>query len=125
MQAMLYYSNTGTFSANIIDNPNFNLFNISIGEFSPQGPSTELFVVVELVGDADPNVVSLDQLAVTTQTAGGPPLRRQTRLLQLSDKGEHFEGFWLNEIKCGVLNITAQINQQAPVHKSVNFTCGE
>jgi len=44
IQAKLYYSNTGTFSQNILDNPNITLWNVIIGEGSVGGSSENTLV---------------------------------------------------------------------------------
>jgi hypothetical protein len=136
IKAMLYYNDTGKFSDNLIDNADFVLWNAIIGEGSAAGPSTSMFVVVEVMGDAKPNICQTDSLTVTIQQTGKPASRRQVSRLSFYGteagvqgsyvaKQNHFEAFWVYETGCLPVTITAQVNQQKSVTKTIDFQCGE
>lgn len=136
IKAMLYYNDSGKFSENLVDNADFTLWNTIIGEGSAAGPSTSLFVVVEVMGDARPNICQTDNLTVTLQQKGKPATRRQVRHLSFFGKelgvqgsyvaqSNHFEAFWVYDTGCLPIAIIAQINQQKSVTKTIDFKCGE
>jgi hypothetical protein len=132
IKGMLFYGDTGGFSENVIDNAKFNLFNIGIGEGSAAGPSSNLFVVVEVFGDIRPNRCpsAPDSLTIVTQEQGKPPISRHIKFLNFLGRGganieHHFEGFWVYDVRCSALTISAQVNQQTAMRKKVDFTCGE
>lgn len=125
ISAQLFYSNTGTFSGNILDNPNFALWNTIIGEGSAAGPSTSTFVLVKLVGDGRKDFLSADVLTVTTQAEGKASVKRRIDNLNFSKGGEYYEGTWLYGTGCLPLTITVQVNQQPPVKRKIDFRCGE
>jgi hypothetical protein len=118
---MLSYKNTGKLSENILDNPNFILWNTLIGEGSAEGPSTEALLTVELSG----NVSSTDKLTVTTQAEGKPPVKTQFKNLVFSHEGTNVERIWLHDTACSVITISVQLNDDPSVKKSLNFECGE
>lgn len=125
MSAMLFYTNTGKFSQNILDNPNFSLWNTIIGEGSAEEPSSETLVLIEVVGDGSPDVSSSDKLTVTTQVRGMPPIKRRVGNFLFSRAGTHFEAIWLYDTGCGVTTISAQLNGEPPITKTLDFECGE
>jgi len=126
IKAMLYYTDTGKFSEDILSAPDFYLWNTIIGEGSAKGPAKSIIIVVDVAGDGGPNVYSSDTLVVTTQLKGKLPSRKQINHLDFAPSGQHFEAFWLDEIGCaGPVTITVQVNQQPPVRKRLDFQCGE
>jgi hypothetical protein len=126
VKAMLYYTDTGKFSEDLISAPDLALWNTIIGEGSAKGPANSLLIVVEVAGDGGPNVYTSDKLVVAMQVQGKPPSRKQISHLVFSPSGQHFEALWLDGIGCaGPVTITAQVNQQPLVQKKLDFQCGE
>lgn len=127
MRASLFYSDTGTFSENILDNPHFTLWNTIIGEGSARGPSEATLVVVEIAGapGAHAEGRTLQFIATSRDTT---MVRRRSPIGILSAKGRYFAGFWLHGTGCRRITLSATITGQSPVSrmtKVIPFACGE
>jgi hypothetical protein len=123
--AKLFCNETGTFSKNVLDNPEMDLWNTIIGEGSAGCVSNATFVLIEVVGDGAPNVYSSDALTVTTQAEGKPMLTHHYRHMAFSPYGKHFEGIWLYDTGCLPITITVKVDAQPAVTKKIDFGCGE
>ena len=124
--AKLFYNEAGTFSENILDNPDIHLWNTVIGEGSAQSPSDSTLILVEVEGDGRANVLdSADVLTVTTQLSGKPAVVKHYRDLSFSREGKHYEAVWLNDTGCIPVTISASVGTQRPIRKRIDFACGE
>ena len=122
--ARLYYSNSGTFSTNILDKPDLSLFNTIVGEGQSGGPSNATLVEVELDAGARSGTNN-ERLTITVQQKGKPPITRHPRLLFFERNGKHFEAVWLYDSGCRPVTITAQLGRQPAIRKRIDFDCGE
>lgn len=125
MTAKLYYSNSGTFSQNILDKPDLALWNTIIGEGQSGGPSQATLIEVEVDGDGGENVIHKERLTITVQERGKPPITRHTLPINFEENGKHFEAVWLYDSGCLPVTITAQLGTQPAIRKKIDFECGE
>jgi len=123
--AKLYYSDSGTFSENILDKPDLILWNTIIGEGQSGGPSAATLVQVEVDGDGAGNVIHKERLTITIQQQGDPAISRRTGPLFFGENGKHFEAVWILDSGCLPVTISAHIDGQPAVHKKIDFQCGE
>lgn len=123
--AKLYYLKSGTFSDDILDKPDLALWNTIIGEGDSGGASEATLVEVEVDGDGAGNVIHHERLTITVQEKGKPPIVRHTRPLLFEENGKHFEAVWLYDSGCLPVTISAQLDQQPPLKKKIDFECGE
>lgn len=123
--AKLYYSDSGTFSQNILDKPDLALWNTIIGEGQSGGPSEATLIEVEVDGDSGGNVIHKERLTISVQEEGKPPIRRHTGPLYFDRNGKHFEAMWLYDSGCLPVTITAQVESQPVARKKIDFQCGE
>jgi hypothetical protein len=123
--AKLYYSGSGTFSANILDKPALALWNTIIGEGGSGGASEATLIEVEVDGDGRGNVIHKERLTITVQAKGKPAITRHTAPLYFDENGKHFEAVWLYDSGCLPVTITAQLDNQPEIHKKIDFECGE
>jgi hypothetical protein len=123
--AKLYYSNSGTFSKNILDDPDIGLWNTIIGEGSAGSPSDATLIEVEVDGDGGPNVIHKEHLTITVQPEGKPPITRHIGPLYIEESGKHFEAVWLYDSGCLPVAITVQLDNQPIIRKKIDFECGE
>jgi hypothetical protein len=121
--AKLYYSNTGTFSENILDKPDSALWNTIIGEGASGGPSEATLIEVEVNGR--PNTNDYERLTITVQAKGKPSIERRTHSLYFKENGKYFAAVWLYDSGCLPVTITAQLGNQPIVKKKIDFECGE
>ena len=127
MKAYLYYSSDGSLSENVIDNKNFSLFNVVIGEGSARGPSTSTMVVVELKGT--PGAFAAKRTIEFVATCGGRTLLKKSAPIGLiGEKGRYFEAFWLYDTGISPVKLSAKIAGQlksSSIEKTINFQGGE
>ena len=123
--AKLYYSESGTFSDNILDKPDLALWNTIIGEGQSGGPSEATLIQVEVEGDGGGNVIHKERLTITVQQEGKPPITRHNGMLSFGPHGKHFEAVWLYDSGCLPVTITAQLGSQPVIRKKIDFECGE
>ncbi|MCX6089410.1 MAG: hypothetical protein NTX88_03350 [Candidatus Atribacteria bacterium] len=127
VQAFLYYDHNGKLSENIIDNPDFHLWNTIIGEGSAEGASNETLVVVEITGE--PGVYEPDRkVEFIIQVEGKTILKFIREIGILSDKGKYYLPFLLYDTGCFPINIVVKITGQSKpsqMKKTINFQCGE
>lgn len=127
MKAFLYYEHDGTLSENIIDNPDFRLWNVMIGEGSAKGPSTSTLVVVEVQGT--PGAYAPDRKVELTATSGGKTiLKKATEMGVAREKGRFFMPFFLYDTGCFPVQLKARITGQTPeqsIVKTIKFAGGD
>ncbi|HEY2861861.1 MAG TPA: hypothetical protein VGJ21_25905 [Terracidiphilus sp.] len=119
--AKLYYSDSGTFSANILDKPDLSLWNTIIGEGAAGGPSEATLIEVEVDGDRKRNG---DRLSITVQQKGKAAITRHAAVY-FKENGKYFAAIWLYDSGCSPVTITAQLGDQPVIRKTIDFQCGE
>lgn len=140
VQAKLFFSQTGTFSEDVLANPDFALWNTPVGEGSAEAPSNSTFIVVVIEVGAPRTEEHKRRLHFTASYKYGSVTEsnaikveniqiQQTRAIGSFGKdGRSYVGFWLHDTGCEPVNLTAEITGQAPVKvvkKRIDFKCGE
>ena len=132
IKAMLFYEQNGTFSKDILADPNISLWNTIIGEGSSGGASSATLVMVEVTGKAGAYETTRKVEMTATFSGTGknvhPPVKRTSEIGILSDKGRFYVPLWLYDTGCSHVTISARIigQRQAPsVQKTIKFECGE
>ena len=127
VRAQLFYSDRGTFSADVLASPGKALWNTPIGEGEAGGPSDATLVVVEVTGT--PGSYEPDRSVELTATAEGKVvLRRATDATVLNRRGRMYAGFWLYDTGCRPVRLSARMRGQTPAYemkKEIPFDCGE
>jgi hypothetical protein len=125
VEAFLYYYDSGTLSPNIIDNPDFKLWNVNIGAGSATGRSNATFVKVTVAGP--PNRYLRDLVLVFEARVGDTILvDRSTPVGIFGSAGRYYGGYWLYDTGCDPVVLTVALRgQRAPVTKRIDFDCGE
>jgi hypothetical protein len=127
VQAKLYYSNRGTFSQNILDNPNITLWNVIIGEGSAGGASENTLVQVVVAGQPGSFAKGL-AVQLTAKTPTRTLLDRRSNVGVMNTNGWHYAGFWLYETGCEPVELTVKLIGEGggqTVTKTIPFECGE
>lgn len=126
LRAMLFYSDRGTFSPDLIAHP-VSLFNTVIGEGSAGGASNATLVVAVVSGEAgsyDPT----RRVELTVTSGGREVFKRAEDTSVMSRDGRTYVGFWLYGTGCRRLQLSARILGQTPstpVTATIPFRCGE
>jgi len=127
MQAKLFYVDQGTFSDNLIDNPNHqSLWNTIIGEGDAGGSATDVFIMVKFTGA--PESYAYRQIHLTATAGKKVILNRTSSTHILNDKGEGYAGFLVYDCTMEPLKLRAEITGQtakAAIYKVINFESGE
>ena len=138
-QAKLFYNTTGTFSPDVLNNPDFWLWNTSIGEGSAESPSTATVVLVEVTGEANGfDLVNRLEFSATYKVpeigADVSPSVRDVRveetvgLCGFGPDGKCLLGFWLHDTGCTSVKLHAVISGQPKetgLEDDILFACGE
>ena len=126
LRAMLFYSERGTFSQDIIANP-VELWNTPAGEGRAGGASNATLVVAVVRGEAGSYVP--DRKVELTVTSGGHEVfKRAEEPGILNREGRTYVAFWLYGTGCRRLRLSARILGQpssTPVTATIPFACGE
>ena len=129
IKALLFYSDKGSFSRDVLAKPDFTLWNTIIGEGDAEGPSDAMLVLVEVTGSPSPNEPSPRRAVEFTAVASGKILLKRTKEIDLfGEDGKFYAPFWLYETGCHPVKLTARISGQAKpssLSKTVPFACGE
>lgn len=128
VKAFLHYTHDGTFSENIIDNHDFTLWNVIIGEGSAKGPSDSTRVDVEILGDHNgQDMFRMVQLIATNEE--GSTILNRANDIYIAQNGRFVTSFWLYNTGTEKVYLTARILGQgsnyAEVKKSIEFAFGE
>ncbi len=127
IKAFLFYNQTGDFSENIIDNPDFMLWNVGIGEGSAKGPSDATLVVVEVVGT--PGAYEPDRRVQMVAREGGKVrFKRTCEAGILGDDGRYHAGFWLYGTGWQPIELVARIvgqSEGSEMKTTIEFRSGE
>ncbi len=135
VQAFLFYAHSGKFSENLIDNKNFPLWNVIIGEGSAlPSASQQTMVVVKLKGERGgyPGIKvhfvarsPTRTLCDTTSDTGVFSSGYRPGELEL---GVWYSAFWLDGTGCERLTLEVSIvgePKEKTIRKTIDFECGE
>jgi hypothetical protein len=123
--AHLFYNYTGGLSENIIDNPDFILWNTIIGEGSAAEPSDATLVKVFLEGQSDS--YEPGRRVVLTSTEEGTVVTDTADLGVFGPEG-YVVGFWLEGTGCFPVELEARLTGQpgdSKMKARIDFFCGE
>ena len=126
IKAYLYFENKGTFSENILDNPNFILWNTIIGEGSAKSSSNSTMVVIEINGNP---LKHISQRIEFVAMENNKVKIKQILDFTINDNNDkYFAVFWLYNTGCNPIKISAKILGQKDDNKietTIPFQCGE
>ncbi len=133
IKAMLFYEDKGTFSKDVLADPNFAFWNAIIGGGSAEGNSSSTLVMVELSGGSEAyQPMRKIEFTATYKTSGPgarPVVVRRTSGIGIFNKeGKFFAAFWLYDTGCEPVKLYARIIGQAQrswASKTIGFRCGE
>lgn len=117
----------GTFSGNIIDNPEFSLWNTAIGEGSAKGYSNQTIVIVEIISKG---MSIKNQILKFTATTEKKILLQQQKIFNcIEDKTKYDLLFLLDNTYCEKITIKAELLKGTKIvstlSKIIDFQCGE
>ena len=104
IQAKLFYSNTGRFSANLIGNGKIVLSNVIVGEGGAEGPSVNTLLLVRLHGRPKAFVRGL-LLRVVGRAGQDTLLDREIEVGEMNTSGNHYAAFWLYDTGCEPITV--------------------
>jgi hypothetical protein len=128
IKAMLFLEGTGTFSEDILTQPNLALWNTIIGEGSAGSPSNSTLVMVEVSGQYDPNAAAPNRKVEFTATAANKILLKKLADIRIGKDGRYYAAFWLYDTGCDPVKLSARIvgqSQPSAMSKTIPFKCGE
>ena len=127
LRAMLFYTDKGTFSPDLIAHP-VDLWNTPAGEGRAGGSSNATLVVAVVSGEAG-SYVPERKVELTATERGHTILQRAVETSVLNTQGRTYVAFWLYGTGCSRLRLSARINGQtppgAPVTTTIPFACDE
>ena len=127
LEAKLFYSNSGRFSANIIGNPKIVLHNAPIGEGTIEGPSENTLLLVRIQG---PPKGFLEDLRLRiTATAGPDTLAdREIKVGSMNTAGNYYAPCWLEDTGCDEVTVVAKLIHGTESQRKtiiIPFECSE
>jgi hypothetical protein len=128
VKAFLFFNHDGTFSENIIDNPDIGLFNVFIGGGGIKGPSHSTMVLVEISGRAESYDGGMRKIQFTAVERRHTKLNKVTAINIIGDNGRYFEAFWLYDTGVNPIDITVKIigqSEEREVKTKIDFQSGE
>ena len=126
LRAMLFYSDKGTFSHDILARP-VTLWNTPIGEGRSGGASNATLVVAVVRGEGG-SYVPTRRVELTVTSGGREIFKRAEETSVLNTEGRTYVAFWLYGTGCRRLRLSARILGQTPstpVTAVIPFDCGE
>ena len=127
VRAQLFFSDRGTFSENLIGRKDLALWNTVIGGGDAGGASQSMLVIVAVSGQPG-SYDGKRQVELRARDARREVFRRRQPLSVLNKEGGGYIAFWLYDIGCSPLTLTAVITGQnggARKAESIPFRCGE
>jgi hypothetical protein len=128
IKAMLFYDGKGTFSDDILTQPDLALWNTVIGEGSAGSPSNSTLVLVEVSGQYDPDKATLNRKVAFTATAAKKVMLQRMADIYIGKDGKFYAAFWLYDTGCEPIKLSARIvgqSQPSAMTKTIPFKCGE
>jgi hypothetical protein len=123
VKAMLYYGQTGSFSADLFGPAAPTLQNVRTGE----GQSTATLVVIEITGR--PDAYAPTRQVSLTATAGQRALLTKTLAIgRPAEDGKFHAAFWLYDTGCAPVVLKARLlgqTEDSAIQKTINFKCGD
>jgi hypothetical protein len=126
LRAMLFYSERGTFSPDIIAHP-VELWNTPAGEGRAGGASNATLVVAVVRGEAG-SYLPARKVELTVTSGGREVFKRAEEPGILNREGRTYVAFWLYGTGCRRLRLSARVLGQAtstPATATLPFACGE
>jgi hypothetical protein len=136
VKAMLFYDNKATFSRDVAEPESDRyevpsiLWNTPLEGASREGAATSMLVTVEVEGEyalAPPRQIEL--------VASYKPINsrrervvRDLESIKIREGGKYIAGFWLQDVGCSRLRLSARIlgqRNQSKTKRIVRFGCGE
>lgn len=135
IRAILFYENTGTFSADVFTNP-VNLWNTTIEGASREGASESMLVMVEVRMEpgawtpTEREMKSVELMAryriADRSGHGKPAFFKKAMRINIGSDDKFFAGFWLYKTGCHPVHLTARIiGQKRVMRNTINLRCGE
>ncbi len=128
IQAKLYYSHSGRFSANIVNNPKIVLWNVIIGEGNAPGGASETTLIDIRVSGAPKSFSGQLKLHVTARTKDQVLLDKRASIGVMNTSGHYYAAFLINDTGCTPIDVIAELvgpGAGPPVKISLPFQCGE
>ncbi|HEX7766174.1 MAG TPA: hypothetical protein VF443_05635 [Nitrospira sp.] len=123
LKAMLFFGQTGTFSADLLGPSAPKLQNVATGE----GQSTATLVLVEITGQPDSYAPSR-KITLTATAQGRVLISRTVALGRPGNDRKFYAGFWIYDTGCVPVVLDARLIGQSPnatLRKTLNFKCGD
>jgi len=127
VEAKLFYSNTGRFSANILGNPKIVLHNTPIGEGTVEGPSESTLLVVRVQGPPKGMLQGL-QLRITATSKEDTLADREIDVGSMNSSGNYYTACWLDDTGCDPVTVLVQLLHGQEIQRKVAvipFECSE
>ena len=127
LRAMLFYTDKGTFSPDLIARP-VDLWNTPAGEGRAGGSSNATLVVAVVTGEPG-SYLPERKVELTVTERGRTTFQRAQETGIVTTQGRTYVAFWLYGTGCTRLRLSARILGQTPagtpVTASIPFACGE
>ena len=127
IEAKLFYSNSGRFSANILDNPKIVLHNAIIGEGGVEGPSDNTLLIVRIQGPARGELEGL-RLRMVATTSEDTLTDREIDVGSMNTAGNYYAAYWLYDTGCEPVTVVAQLTHGSETQRKIAvipFQCSE
>jgi len=128
IKAMLFFEEKGTFSDDLLTQPNLALWNTIIGEGSAGSPSNSTLVMVEVSGKYNPDEAAPNRKVDFTATARGKVLLKKLADIRIGKDGKYYAAFWLYDTGCDKVKLSARLTgqtQPSSMTNTIPFACGE
>ncbi|HET6668961.1 MAG TPA: hypothetical protein VFH15_01905 [Pyrinomonadaceae bacterium] len=129
IQAKLYYHDKGTFSRDVLVNPNFAFWNVIIGGGDAEGLSDSTLVLVEVSRKSEEATAPpVRKVELTAVANGRVLLKRALAVGPFSDDHKFYAAFWLYDTGCEPVKLTARMlgqSQPSSLTRKIPFECGE
>src|SRR5436190_15216081 len=99
IEAKLFYSNSGRFSANILGNPKIVLHNTPAGEGTIEGPSESTLLLVRIQGPLKGELEGL-RLRMTATTKEDTLADREIDVGSMNTAGNFYAACWVDDTGC-------------------------
>ena len=127
LRAMLFYTDKGTFSPDLIAHP-VELWNTPAGEGRAGGASNATLVVAVVTGEPG-SYLPERRVELTVTERGRATFQRAQETGIITTQGRTYVAFWLYGTGCTRVRLSARILGQTPagtpVTASIPFACGE